>query len=531
MSHVILFNDNPPINIGVNKRPLYINYQTRAAGVYAIASFLRKHGYSVKVIDHISNITFAGIKKIIKDHSQDLLWIGLGTTFFNFKGTGLNDYRKVWAETQNLYFDNPIIDFACSTANTINFNTVTELIWSNHEINMIANWCKENYNIPVLIGGAWVSSIDNGNLHNLESNVYVIPGRSETVALEITKALSHNITADIPLFVSNDHFDNIEFKSHGYQWEDNDYINSTEWLPVEVSRGCAFNCAYCNYDRKSNFDNYKNPTTLREELIRNYEKFGVTKYILADDLYNDSKDKVRRLYDEVWSKLPFKPEWTSYMRLDMFWSDPESIEIVRASGARATSFGIETMHDLAGRKVGKGLGKQRIIETLTRIKKVWQDDIATQAYFIAGLPDEPEESILETIEWGRNTKLLDSIRWMPLWITPPDHKTFVLKTHQITDNNDKFGISWIDDHTWINKQGVTNSRANKLAAMGNSRYSVGGFGYYVELRQFGWSHEKIIKYARDTDPTEFLIDYDNCKHMAVDKIVTNTRKNLNLPIL
>jgi radical SAM superfamily enzyme YgiQ (UPF0313 family) len=529
MAQVILFSDNVPNNIGTDENPLYINYQTRAAGVYAIASHLRRSGYTVKVIEHISSLTFVGIKKIIQDNSQDLLWVGLGTTFFNFKGTGLPKYREAWATSNDLYFNNTILEFIEAQSATNFLNTATELIWSSNEINIIAKWCYNKFKIPVLIGGAWVSGITQGNLTNLEPNVHIIPGRGESIALKITEILDRDPTSELPLFVNNDHYDNIDFKRHGYQWEHSDQVTADEWLPVEVSRGCAFNCAYCNYDRKSSFDNYKNPKTLRDELIKNYEKFGVTKYILADDLYNDSKDKVRRLYDEVWSKLPFKPEWASYLRLDMFWADPESIEIVKASGARAGNFGIETLHNVAGKKVGKGLGKERIIETLTQLKDNWRDDVIISACFIAGLPDEPEESILETIKWCSETKLLDSVKWSPLWITPPDHKKFVLKTHRITDDNEKYGITWLDDNIWINKQGITFRRANELATIANkNKFSVGGFGYYIEFRQLGWSHEKIVKYVRNTDDRDFLEDFNNSNFTTTNKINDVIKKNLNL---
>ena len=107
--------------------------------------------------------------------------------------------------------------------------------------------------------------------------------------------------------------------------------------------------------------------------------------MLVDDLYNDGKKKVRELYDKVWSKLPFDVEWTSYMRLDMFWADPESIEIVKASGARAGNFGIETLHNKAGAKVilmieqqpfilHRGLYRSKLNpKTAWKILKTWEN--------------------------------------------------------------------------------------------------------------------------------------------------------------
>ena len=529
MANVILFNDNLPNSLSGVESRFYMSYQTRAAGVYALASHLRRNGYTVKVIDHTSNLTLAGVKHVIKNNQQDLLWIGVGTTFFVFKGTGLSRYRQAWETRTDLYFENSILEFVDGDGE--NFfgeeKTGSELLWGSHEMNIVAKWCNDQYNIPVVVGGAFISNLLDGLLTNLEKNVYTIKGRAESFALNITKILEQDKSAELPLFVNNDHFDNTDFKLHGYEWDKDDNVVSDEWLPLELSRGCAFNCAYCVYDRRDSFDSYKNPKAVRDEILKNYDQFGVTKYLLVDDLYNDSKDKVRRMYDEVWSKLPFKPEWASYMRLDLFHSDPESIEIIKASGARSGSFGIETLHNKAGAKVGKGLGRERIINTLEQLKKSWGDEVLVAACFIAGLPDEPEESILETIDWCHNTDLLHGVKWLPLWITPPSHRKIVIRTHQITDNTEKYGINWLNDNDWVNKQGVTSIRADELASMGNQNSNiVAHFGYYVELRQLGWSHEQITKHCRN--PKNFLTDFVESNPVAIKRINDKVKKSLNL---
>jgi radical SAM superfamily enzyme YgiQ (UPF0313 family) len=280
-----------------------------------------------------------------------------------------------------------------------------------------------------------------------------------------------------------------------YDYKKYDHILPDDWLPLEVARGCAFNCAFCTYDRKSSFDSYRNPESLREELIRNYEQFGVTRYLIADDLYNDSKDKVRILYDKVWSRLPFQPEWTSYMRLDMFWSDPESAEFVKHSGARMGAMGIETLHNKAGTKVGKGLGKERILETLARLNEVWKDEVLMFGLFIIGLPDEPESSLIETSNWLAETDLLFAHWANALWITPPEHKKFVKIFNRISSDNDKFGITWESENNWINSQGITFNRATEITNEINKRPGrcTVGVADYPELRKMGLTHEDIVK--------------------------------------
>ena len=221
-----------------------------------------------------------------------------------------------------------------------------------------------------------------------------------------------------------------------------------------------------------------------------------------DDLYNDSKTKVRVLHDEVWNNLPFKPEWSSYMRLDMFWSDPESIDIVKASGARMGTFGIETLDNRAGKSVGKGLGKERILETLGWMKEKWGHDVLIQGNFIAGLPYETRESIHDTLEWTKNTDLMFAASWFPMWITPPAHYDIVedAEINRISRDVDKWEIKWLDKQNWINSAGITYNEVDKLCLDFVNQNKVGGlssrvsfsFVDYADLRTAGLSHQDIL---------------------------------------
>ena len=491
MANIILFTDVPPRNIFSNQDPWYIEYSTPPTGAYALASHLRDLDYTVLVVPHCIRLTLSGVKEIIKNNSKDLLWVGLSTTLLMAKFDHLIEYREKWATDSEPLIDSSLLYQHFSREF---INQRTQLVWSAPEINLISEYLRQQHQVPLLIGGGWINSVVDQSFESLNANVHVITGRAERIVEQISWTLKCTPGSSFPTVLSNQEYDDVNFRNRVYRYNHHDYIEQDDWLTLEVSRGCAVNCAYCSYDRKSSFDSYRSPESLREELIKNFELFGVTKYMLADDLYNDSKDKVRILYDKVWSKLPFDPEWTSYMRLDMFWSDPESAEFIKQSGARLGSFGIETLHNRAGSKVGKGLGKERTLETLTRLKQVWGDEVLIFGYFITGLPDEPEESILETVDWLDKTDLLFSYYSNALWITPPDHKRFVKALNNISNNNDKFGIQWISETNWINQQGVTFKRATELSNLINNNpgRNVISFSDYPELRKMGFAHQDIV---------------------------------------
>jgi radical SAM superfamily enzyme YgiQ (UPF0313 family) len=494
MANIILFTDRAPRNYTFNQVGIGLEYYNRPAGAYVLASWLRKHGYSVLVVPHSIKLTLNGVKDFISRNDKDLLWVGISTTFFTVRYGNLDKYRSAWHTSPEMFcsqkdlFDN----------NKSQWPKGTELAWSNGELNAIGDFLNKKYpEVPLIVGGAWITELKNGNLQNLRTNIYTIPGNAELYVKKVSEDLKNKKGISVEL-VSNVEFDNKDFITNSIDYTDHDFVDPTEWLGVEVSRACAFNCAYCTYDRKSTTDNYK-VEALRDELIRNYEIHGVKQFALLDDLYNDDPDKVKILYDKVWSKLPFKAEWVSYLRLDLFWSFPETAEYVKASGCRLGAFGIETLNDKAGKKVGKGLGKKRLLETLEMLKQVWGDEVIRTAFFISGLPYEPKESIEETVEWMQKTDLIHTYDVTPHWITPPDHKLFVNRLSPISKDYDKYGITW-NEQGWVNNVGVTWTDAQELAYRAMSAKPNGfslGLGPYPDIRAMGFSHQQAINLNRD----------------------------------
>jgi hypothetical protein len=522
MANAIIFTDRAPrsnLEAKADYNPAYLSFP---AGAYKLASVLREQGLSVIVVPNCLNLTFEGVKSIITNNSKGLLWVGISSTLMFIRSDRFPKYRQEWhTSTENTMSVEPFsgkIDARVST---------TEMAWGENELNAMAEWSS----VPVLVGGSWITHMKNGNFENLHNNVILVRNYAESFIQEFTN--NRLLGKSEFKAVDNIPYDNNGFKESTIVWDKKDVIAPTDWLPLEVARGCAFACAYCTFPHRGKFDQFKDPHILREELIRNYEHFGTTNYILVDDLYNDSKKKVRDLYDKVWSNLPFKPEWSSYMRLDMFWHDPESIEIVKASGARMGSFGIETLDDRAGKAVGKGLGRKRIIETLEKIKQSWGNDILVQANLIAGLPYETRESIRETLEWSLSTDLLFTASWYPMWITPPSHFEIVEETEvsKISKNTDKWEVRWLAETNWINSAGLTFEECDDIAFEFIKRCNRHGltsratftFVDYADLRTAGLSHQDILNVKSGIDREivkDALIKVGKRTEQRLEKILT-----------
>jgi radical SAM superfamily enzyme YgiQ (UPF0313 family) len=532
MAHVILFTDRAPKSWSFDKFNLDSEYVTYSSGAYKVASHLRGLGYKVLVVPNCLRFSFSGVKKIIEQNSKELLWVGISTTFLMMRDNGMAYYRELWHDSVS-----PIIDNQSLFKKIDTWQASTELVWNTGELNRIADHLESNYQVPLLIGGAWVSRIQGGNFQRNSNNLHIVTGYAEKFVEDFTRKRSQDRSAEPMYLVDNKTYDDVEFKKSMILYEATDIIDPNMALPVEVSRGCAFNCAYCDFPRKSTFDSFKDPDTLRNELIRNYEMFGVTKFLLVDELYNDSVEKVEILHDKVWTKLPFQPEWSTYMRLDMFWAAPHTIDLVKNSGARLGSFGIETMHDKAGRKVGKGLGKSRILETLHMLKEKWGTDVIVNANMIAGLPQEPLDHIRETMEWIDNTDLIHSYQYNPLWVSPPEHDAFVKIKNPMSHDYDKYGIKWISPGIWQNELGITFKDVDLLVKekLNKRRSAVRvGFGDYADFRHIGLNHEDLVKICfRGTNGFDDLENFEDVMRWCAQRTreIVDDRVNQVLNIM
>ena len=177
----------------------------------------------------------------------------------------------------------------------------------------------------------------------------------------------------------NDYFyTQDQFNDSHIIFDKNDIIFDNEALPIEIARGCIFSCAYCHFDLigKRVGDWTKNPNAIRDEMIRNYEMFGTTNYMITDELINESISKMQMLC-ELFQSLPFKIRYTAYARVDLIWRYPEMRELLLDSGALSLTFGIETFNEKAGKAVGKGLDPEKVKETLHYCREKWKGKIIT----------------------------------------------------------------------------------------------------------------------------------------------------------
>lgn len=447
----------------------------RSIGAYRIASHLRLHGYSVQVIDFIDYFDEEELFEILeKLTDKNTLALCVSTTFL----------KKI-------------------TTDRMVASTYKQLRQMSESIKGVINRYKKKHpSVKILGGGANISWYKHEDIFDT-----IVTGYGEIAVLEYINSLKHRKKRIYPkvnntnIINGDQHLFPVETMNH--VWGENDCILPGETLPIEISRGCIFNCKFCSYplNGKKKFDYLRDPELIKEEMIRNYEMFGTTNYMFSDDTFNDTTYKLEQLH-KVFTDLPFDLNFVAYIRLDLLYAHQEQINLLKEMGLGSAGFGIESLNPETAKLIGKGLAKDKIKEFLPRLYyELWEEKISVICSFIVGLPKETLEEVEESFKWMQSINI-NSI-WMPLAITPSN---FYLS--DIDKNYEKYGYKLGEEIGYWSSPLMTRKEAEEVAQKFSLEASRSGtinswylflmlsykLNTFEELKNMKWKDLDIEKY-------------------------------------
>lgn len=420
-----------------------IRVPQKSFGAYKCAHELRKAGYSVLVINFYNHFSIQELLRIVD------LSVGPNTLFIGVSNTFMDGQGEVKTPNYNSH-EKESIPFL-HRSKFLTFKN------SNYETIFKSYLLKKNPNIKIVIGGSRTTAAVKNDLID-----YAVIGYADISIVNLANHLRHG--TDLPktqkilgsktILINDPVADGFDFNASSMQWTKDDIITPGEVLPLELSRGCIFKCAFCNHrlNGKEVVDYIKPIDTIKNELLYNYHNFGITDYRILDDTFNDTEEKLDTLLDAV-KDLPFKPKFWAYVRLDLLAKHPHTIAKLYDIGIRAVFFGIETFHLPAGRVIGKGYDPEAQIQTLQHIRQTYGHDIHVTGSFIVGLPDESLDSIYTT----QNRILSGEVPFHEVLFWPLTIQTeeFFYWSSKISVDWQKYGYQQIDDPDYA--RGNTNS--------------------------------------------------------------------------
>lgn len=359
-----------------------VRFGTKPAGALVVANVIRSMGLTAAIIDHSLVMSSSNLRLLIdKFVDSETKFICVSTTLLGPPGSDIN----VMQGCDRLF--KPIMEYIRTRSPNAKF----------------------------IIGGSKISA---GQPTELPYD-YIVRGQAESTLKAI---ILHELRGDAlhemsPGVISDKMYGFNEFSDNtDLRPTEHDGVLEHETLPFEFGRGCVFQCAFCNYDMlgKKFGDYNKTEETILSVLLSNYEKFGTTRYQLADDTLNDSNEKIDRIY-RISQRLPFQLEFGAYIRVELLEKLKGSASKLLDCGLRGANLGLETLNKKSGATVGKGYG-MKAMQTLANARKVWKDTVAVNVNFIIGLPHDSFADLEKQHKILINSDALDHVIYTPLGI-------------------------------------------------------------------------------------------------------------------
>lgn len=272
---------------------------------------------------------------------------------------------------------------------------------------------QSNPLIHISIGGPHTYSFFHESAYLLDSGLIdsVILGDGEIAFVKILDALDKNESFEIiegiiyknkngeivkqggPAIIKN--LDDLPFPSRNIPGIKQYYTPASSgrlMTTIITSRGCPYDCKFCNVNRKYRTRSAKNIADEMELCV----KAGFKEIFFIDDTFNVTAEKVIDLSEEI-LKRRLKVKWGFKARCDNV--NTEMLRIAKLAGCFRIQYGVETATREGLVSIHKSLSLEAIRSAFTQTKKA---GIRTTAYFIIGFPNERNFSdIMETINFAQ----------------------------------------------------------------------------------------------------------------------------------
>lgn len=297
--------------------------------------------------------------------------------------------------------------------NFVGITFVTPLFASARKI---CKKIKKNYPDVIIIGGGVHSTIlPRETLEKGQFDVVVI-GEGEQTLVELVggkewgdiKGIAYK--KDGKVFINPprpliENLDDLPFPAwHLYDVPRyfSSYLNSRKNPvgPIETSRGCPFNCCFCNKTIFGRRFRVKSAERVVDEIVRMLE-LGFKEIHIWDDNFSADMERAKSICDLIIKKR-LKFPWNIFNGLRVDRIDEELVLKLKKAGCYRTSIGIESGNQEVLNQVGKDITLEQVRKAVSLLKKA---KIECLGYFILGLPGETEKTMEDTINFAKELKL------------------------------------------------------------------------------------------------------------------------------
>ncbi len=278
---------------------------------------------------------------------------------------------------------------------------------------LLARWIKESYpTVGIVFGGRSISGkLGEAALMSFPWIDWCVDGEGEEAFLALIKACQQGATSREPevpglMYRCNggvtcnpqrqlpnlDGLPDPDFDHYFRLLNTDPRFASREiqpYLPIEVSRGCSFNCAFCSERNFFKGLRHRPPREIAASLERMYKRHQVSSIFLIAQMV--TKKHCRELFQEIAGQRADYRIFTE-IRADL---TREDLLTMKQAGVSQVQIGLEALDSRLLRKMQKGT---RLIDNLKILKYCEEAGIRHISNLMLGFPTESQAEIDRSTE-------------------------------------------------------------------------------------------------------------------------------------
>jgi radical SAM superfamily enzyme YgiQ (UPF0313 family) len=322
------------------------------------------------------------------------------TVFLYDLGAGNADFEECMRE-----FDASAAGLVCLSLYT------TQITQSLKLINQVRERAPK---VKIAVGGPHVSALPTHSLSTCAAIDYEAIGEGENTLIELIKAIESgsepesvnglcyrapdsSIRRNAPRERMTD-LDAVPFPAVDliarFKYSYDKFAGGRKVGVAVSSRGCPYNCTFCNKAVFGNRYTRRSPANMIAELRMQRDVLGIDEVYFVDDLFVTDEswlDRFMTAYRESGLGLP----WKCLGRVDQV--DGSMYRRMKEAGCFLVQFGVESGDEQIIRSIKKGIKLNAVREAVAQCRSA---GINAATYFIIGHPGETAETALRTIRFA-----------------------------------------------------------------------------------------------------------------------------------
>lgn len=274
----------------------------------------------------------------------------------------------------------------------------------------LSRMIKTNFpEILICLGGALTSSNPKETLDMSHADIAIV-GEGEITFLEICEGKDLNKINGIVYYKDNkvvfnkprnltENLDNLPHPAFNLLPSFKIYPSRARKKPVApimTSRGCPFQCTFCNTKIFGKMYRPHSPEYVIEEIDILVNKFGARQLDILDDNFTLNIERAEKILDLIIERrYNILINLQNGVRADRLTEN--LVRKMKKAGVFKTAIGIESGNNEVLKSIKKSLNLNDVVRAITLFKKY---KIITMGYFMIGFPNDTKETINDTIDFA-----------------------------------------------------------------------------------------------------------------------------------